>query len=352
MPPLVEQKNIIERVEKLYNNEYRLLSKYTGAKEAITLYHISCGHTYVIKRAKTFLNEGGGKCPKCRPKPTTPNTRSKGVSEETVIKRIKEQVGDEYSYLGGFKRMNDKVLMRHNVCGHEWNITPHMFLGSKQRRCPVCGNKARGSHLRGKDYCQTALDSQSYGGDYEWLEEYNNDNKEKLLIKHKSCDRTYRVRVNDFQQGYRCPHCSEEAKESYNSMLIKNLLKENNLKFKTEVKFKDLKHKNSLRVDFFIKELNLLIEYDGMQHFKPSGFIANNDLKKTRKRDLIKNQWVKEHEISLLRIHYKLKEKDLKNIILNISCEEELIKLVKKYNLYYDNNTTKIYNEENYYKLI
>ena len=62
---ILSQEEILHRVSKLRNNEYELRSTYTGTSEPITLYHKPCGTTYTLNRAKSFLNEGEGLCPKC-----------------------------------------------------------------------------------------------------------------------------------------------------------------------------------------------------------------------------------------------------------------------------------------------
>ena len=33
------------------------------------------------------------------------------------------------------------------------------------------------------------------------------NNKTKLTFLHLVCNKTFEMRPNDFQQGYRCPHC-------------------------------------------------------------------------------------------------------------------------------------------------
>lgn len=55
--------------------------------------------------------------------------------------------------------------------------------------------------------------------------------------------------------------------------------------------------------DFFLPEQNLLIEYDGIQHFQP---VKNDryDFLNLQKRDNYKNQWCLEHNIKLVRIPY------------------------------------------------
>lgn len=87
---------------------------------------------------------------------------------------------------------------------------------------------------------------------------------------------------------------------------IYNFLIENNIKFKKEYTFDDLKYKRKLRFDFaiFYKEkLKLLIEFQGEQHFNDNDFFSNNgDL---QLRDKIKKEYCQKNNIQLLEINYK-----------------------------------------------
>ena len=54
---------------------------------------------------------------------------------------------------------------------------------------------------------------------------------------------------------------------SQGEVFLMNLFNENNIKYITEMTFPDLKNTNFLRFDFYLPEYNILIEYQGSQHF-------------------------------------------------------------------------------------
>ena len=59
------------------------------------------------------------------------------------------------------------------------------------------------------------------------------------------------------------------------------------------------------RFDYWIEKDNLLIEYDGEQHFKEQDLNYFRDtLKKRQEHDIFKNQWCKNNNIPLIRISY------------------------------------------------
>jgi len=75
----------------------------------------------------------------------------------------------------------------------------------------------------------------------------------------------------------------------------------------------------TLYLDIFIKELNLAIECNGIQHFKPVGFFHNGveGFNKSKKNDKIKKEWCESNGISLIEVDYDedVSEKMLKNKI-------------------------------------
>jgi hypothetical protein len=59
-----------------------------------------------------------------------------------------------------------------------------------------------------------------------------------------------------------------------------------------------------LRFDFYLPEQNTLIEYDGEQHFVKRGKYGDK-FEDRQQNDMIKNQYCKDNNIKLIRIHYK-----------------------------------------------
>ena len=97
---------------------------------------------------------------------------------------------------------------------------------------------------------------------------------------------------------------------------ISTYLKNNNINFIKEKIFEDCKDKQPLKFDFYLPDYNLLIEYDGEQHFQAVCFgnktkeKAEEDLKKQQYHDKLKNDYCIKNNIELLRISFK----DFKNI--------------------------------------
>lgn len=97
---------------------------------------------------------------------------------------------------------------------------------------------------------------------------------------------------------------------------IIDILKEQNIIFEKEKTFENLINPETnykLRYDFYLPGYNRLIEFDGEQHYKYKTYISswNNkeNFEKTQQNDIIKNNYAKEHKISLIRIPYTQRDK-------------------------------------------
>lgn len=75
-----------------------------------------------------------------------------------------------------------------------------------------------------------------------------------------------------------------------------------------------------LRFDFYLKDMNACIEYDGIQHFEDVNW-KHETLEDVQYKDDIKNQYCKNNNINLIRIPYwdfdKLNEEYLLSLISN-----------------------------------
>jgi len=114
--------------------------------------------------------------------------------------------------------------------------------------------------------------------------------------------------------GKGCPKCNASKGE----IKISNFLSENKIEYIPQYKFDNCKNPKTnykLRFDFYLPSKNVIIEYDGEQHFN-TGYIGGNyfttikDLEELKYRDSLKDKFAIENNIFLLRI----KPKDLKNI--------------------------------------
>lgn len=92
---------------------------------------------------------------------------------------------------------------------------------------------------------------------------------------------------------------------------IADILYEAGLNFQEEFSFPDLVSSSGrpLRFDFAVfddnGDLDFLIEYQGIQHYEPkSKFGGSSGLKKQQFNDMLKREYCRKHNITLLAIPY------------------------------------------------
>lgn len=118
--------------------------------------------------------------------------------------------------------------------------------------------------------------------------------------------------------------------KSIGEQIINNLLTQNNIKFKKEYCFNDLKDIGYLRFDFAILDENnqvkYLIEYDGNIHYNKKGaWNGKLDYDALQKHDKMKNEYCYKNNIPLIRIPYT----QLNNLTI-IDLKLETSNFVKK----------------------
>lgn len=121
-----------------------------------------------------------------------------------------------------------------------------------------------------------------------------------------------------------CPYCIGSKGEELIQQILVNLKKI----FIREYKFEECKNVNVLRFDFAVFEknqLNCLIEYQGIQHYKAIKYWGGEEgLKKSQYRDKIKREYCLQKNIRLVEINYKSFDK------INESFIKEIIEMDSK----------------------
>lgn len=127
-----------------------------------------------------------------------------------------------------------------------------------------------------------------------------------LCPKHGEFEQT----PNKHLQLRGCPKC----KESKGELEIRRFMLSKGLKIKSQHTFEECKYKAKLKFDFYIEELNLCIEINGLQHYKfvPYFHRKIKSFELQQLKDSIKRKFCESKKINLLefdsRIDYNLEE--------------------------------------------
>lgn len=89
-----------------------------------------------------------------------------------------------------------------------------------------------------------------------------------------------------------CPKCSSSRLE----IIIKDILEQNNIHYIHQCKFDWLKDINHLTVDFYLPEYNVVIECQGLQHFRPCDFGSKKRDKNKLYESILKHDKIKFEE--------------------------------------------------------
>lgn len=161
-----------------------------------------------------------------------------------------------------------------------------------------------------------------HGDDCTLINEYV-DTKTKIKVHCNKCGKNFESAPHHLLEGHGCKYCNKSLGEN----IIEDYLKLHNIEFVDEYTFENcigITKKRKLPFDFAIFEenkLKCLIEYDGIQHFKPVEIFGGQAVYDTQvKNDNIKTKYCKENNIKLIRIPYW--EKKNINLILDKELNE------------------------------
>lgn len=282
----------------------------------------SCGNIYERAMAE-FKGQKLFKCKKCT-----------GASIKPTYEDVKEDLNknDIELFSLTYINQNSKLKIKY-PCGF---IAERDYANIKKSNyvCPHCIKVGYNRNTqRFKEEITEITD-----GEYVLLSEYKTMN-DKVTIKHNKCGHIYEVTPHNFlDAGNRCPKCNV-TKGEYE---VESYLKAHNINYKFQYSFVDLFSDKGyeLRFDFAVlnnlNEVMLLIEYDGIFHYKK--VYEDQDFEGQITRDGKKDSYCKSHNIRLLRIPY-WEFDNIKDILdKEIKCNYKGVDIYGKKNISEKNN--------------
>jgi very-short-patch-repair endonuclease len=144
-------------------------------------------------------------------------------------------------------------------------------------------------------------------------EEYINSNHDlPFICKAHQEYGVQETNIKNVRYNKGCKYCSDS--KSKGEIRIREFLDQfNSIQYKLQESFSDCKYRIPLKFDFLVfssEILQLVIEYDGLQHFEPVDFAGKGEewalkqFKETQKRDEIKDKYCEKNNIPILRIPY------------------------------------------------
>lgn len=247
------------------------------------------------------------------------HTQSCGCNQYKT-KNVKDLTGQKFGKLTVLRRSEKKNKSRKAFwecqceCGHYRIVEGTQLRQGKVTSCYNCLKDIKIIHFEGT-FGPTKDHTGEHFGLLTALEPIKRSNNNRIIWKCQcDCGNIYEVESNKLVT-YNTTSCGCKKKSVGEEQIIK-ILKDNQIPYIRQYSFNDcLSPKKSLLLfDFAILDknnnLSYLIEYDGIQHFKPIDYFGGQDEYEYRKQcDSIKNIYCKEHSIPLIRIPYTLKNK-------------------------------------------
>ena len=292
------------------------------------------------------LSMGNG-CPKCA-------GNAKKTHEEFLFEI--NNINPNIEILGKYINNSTKLLCACKLDGYKWEALPNNLLSGKG--CPICGGTLKMSHndfeLKMKEIhpnillvnkyinnktkikCKCLIDDYEWEAlpnnllkgcgchkcsnktrrtHYEFVEELkkihpNIEIQNRFTIVHSpvkclciKCKNEFYSLSTNLLKGHGCSVCASSKGEERISMYLRNKY----IKYKPQKYFKDLFGVGGgyLKYDFYIPDYNLLIEYNGEQHYKPINIFGGEEkFKIQQEHDKRKRKYAENNGFLFLEIGY------------------------------------------------
>ena len=268
----------------------------------------------IIYKSYQNIIDGAG-CPECAKKSRNKN---KKLSYDEFIKRAKEKNRYFNQYILPNEEWFEKNYTSQNKtylnifcknCNKYFKKSVNEFL--KGSGCSCVGRKRK---LTQEEVIKN-LKKLFPNYDYSKVNYKNTMSKIEIICpKHGSFFKKYNDMI---AQNQGCPLCTQENQRSKGEEKIRKILNDLNINFKEQ--YSTFKENQKLKFDFYLLKHKIAIEYDGEYHFKKIPK-RENQFRKTKRRDFLKNKLCHIYKINLIRIPYW----EFDNL------EEYFIKLLKR----------------------
>jgi len=291
-------KEFIERGINVHGNEYDYsLVNYKNTKTKIK---IICTKHGIFEQIPNNHLSGMG-CPICG-KLINDNCKNKNINH--FIKTAIKIHGNRYDYSN--VRYNGALNYVEIICPTHGIFSQIASSHLSGRGCSKC---VGGVTKTLNEFINNAKRIHGNKYDYSLVEYVNSHTKVDIICtKHG----IFKQKPTKHLCGQGCFVCNESKGERE----IAKYLKKNSILFEREKRFNECKNIKKLAFDFYLPNNNILIEFDGRQHYELVNFsglhhLSLTEFNKIKENDKIKNSFTKSHKFNLLRIKFnKINEID------------------------------------------
>jgi very-short-patch-repair endonuclease len=296
MPSKLTLKDFISNSKKIHKNKYIYFKTiYKNSKREVI---IICKKHGEFNQIPSVHMSGHG-CKKCSNEKLSLLKRQ---SIDLFIKKSNKIHKNKYNYSKTDYKNNKTEILINCPIHNAFYQRPDMHL--QGHGCKKCSIDNLSNFNKSNFYSFVKKSKRIHGNlyDYSLVKYIKSSMKVKIKCKKHGI---FTQTPNSHLSNHGCPIC----KLSKGELEIIKFLELNHINYISQKTFDGCKDKIKLKFDFYIPSKNLLIEYDGKQHFKTcnvSGrhLTTNKELKEIQYRDKIRNKYAKRTGLKLFRIKY------------------------------------------------
>ncbi len=295
---LTQEEFVIRSIEKhgeLYNYDNSI---YANSDTLVDIFCNTCEKTFP-QRPINHYRQGDG-CPTC-------GDRKSGLArkkdQEHFLKKARAKHGEDYDYTNSVYLGSDTdVEIRCKKCNNIfWQTPDNHYTG---QGCTPCA-RIKVREMFALTLEQFIINAQEvHGESYDYSKSVYLNSMTKVEIICEVHGSFWKTPVDHIFQKQGCPKCKSSTGQTW----IRNILTDAKIKFSEEFAFEDCRNPTTnakLFFDFHLPDLNICIEYDGIQHSEAIDYFGGDEaFKNTQIRDLIKDQYCSMNNIKLIRINH------------------------------------------------
>ena len=250
-------------------------------------------------------------CPRCGKEKIIAASK---YDQETFISKARKVHGDKYDY-SNTNYISSKFNVSINCRIHgDFFQRPNAHVSSGQG-CPKCGAIKVGSYSQSNKEDFVLKAKQVHGDKYNYDEVIYIRSHLKVKIgcpEHGCFEQTPN---NHLSKKAGCPVCNSSKGE----LRISEILIKHKIKFVREYRIPNINVR--FEYDFYLPDYNLLIEFQGIQHYESIEYFGGEEnLRYVKRNDIFKKALAREVKIKLIEFSYvqlkHLTEKEFEKMVL------------------------------------
>ena len=288
------KKKFFEEAPKTHNNYYDYSKvDFKGVNFKVIIICPKHGE-FLQKPSKHSRGQGCNKCGVER----TADRQRKTLDE--FVKQSKEKHGEDHYNYDGVEYINDDthVNIYCNIHNKSFLQTPGVHLSGCG--CSDCGTEKRSKQkisLASQKFWEIAnKDPHHNFSKFEYTK-----SREKSTIICNKCNEHFQSSPNNYLRGKSCPLCKNKTEAKLHENIVGKYL------IKRQCNYDWCKNVNTKKncyfpFDFCIEEYKIIIELDGIQHFKNVKHFRKTP-EEQKERDLYKQKCANDNGYSIIRIY-------------------------------------------------